>query len=121
MSTLFGVKNAEGTSRAMLFFETHPLPSFLVNRSNLRIVAVNKAGATLMQSTSTELQRLAFTDLLVNADKAKASAELQRSTVDSSWHTIVQVQKSNAEMLAAEMHVQTLINGNDVLHQIRSS
>ncbi len=45
-------------------------------------------------------------------------AALQRSTEDSPWNTIVQIQKNAQEILTGEMHVQTLINGGDVIHQI---
>jgi PAS domain S-box-containing protein len=118
VSTLFGVRNTEGTSRAMLFFDTHPLPSFLVNRSNLKIIAVNKAGSNLLQVATQDLYRLTFTDLLVSADKIKTAALLQQSTADAPLNTLVQVQKTASEVLTTEMHVQTLVNGNDILHQI---
>ncbi|HYH16926.1 MAG TPA: PAS domain-containing protein, partial [Flavisolibacter sp.] len=118
MSTIFGAKNAEEPSKALLFFNYHPLPTFLVNRSNLKIISANKAASLLLQLSAQELVRLIFTDFLIPADKIKTLAVLQRSTEEAPWNTIVQIQRPSQEILTAEMHVQTLITGDEVLHQI---
>jgi len=118
VSTLFGAQIAEGPSKALLFFDTHPLPTFLVNRNSLKVVLVNKAATAWLQLPAQGLISNSFTDLLIPADKVKTLALLQRSTEQSAWNTIVQIQKSPLEILTAEMHVQTLVYGGDVLHQV---
>ena len=118
MATLFGGKNAEEPSKALLFFDAHPLPTFLVNRNNLKIALANKAAASFLHLTTQELTQYIFTDLLIPADKAKTLAVLQKSTGEAPWNTIVQIQKIPQEILTTEMHVQTFVSGGEVLHQI---
>lgn len=71
-----------------------------------------------MQLPVQDLTRLVFTDLLISADKVKTLAVLHRSTEEAPWNTIIQIQKTPQEILTAEMHVQTLVSGGEVLHQI---
>lgn len=118
VSIFSGTKKYEGSSKPLVFFESHPLPTILVLRSNLKIVSANKAATALLQLTAQELLLRTFTDILIPADKVKTAAALQRSKEGAPWNTIVQLQKTTQEILTADMHVQTLVHEADVLHQI---
>lgn len=117
MPTSFGVNYTEGFTNALIFFESYPLPSLLINRSALKVVAVNTAATKLFHSTKQAITGLIFIDLLVNVDKVKILSRFQQSAIDAPWHDVVQLQRTG-EILTTELHVQSLVYGNDVLHQV---
>ncbi len=110
--------NQTNAYSASLFFESNPLPCFIVNAASLQIITANKACCSFYGYTAPELAALSFLDLDHSTDKIKLFQNFKRPLIDQACKAERHHLKKNGDVVVVEVYTSVLKIDSKPVYQI---
>ena len=110
--------NQNTTYSTSLFFDSNPLPCFIVNAASLQIINANKASCNFYGYSFTGLTGLSFLDLHLAPDKIKLFQNFKRPLIDEVYKEECEHLKKNGEVVVVEIYTSVLKIESKSFYQI---
>lgn len=101
-----------------LFFDSNPLPCFIVNAASLQIINANKACCNFYGYSLAELTALSFLDLHLAPDKIKLFQNFKRPSASQVCKEEHQHLKKNRDVIVVEIYKSVLKIDSNPVYQI---